>query len=498
MKTPTFTMPRLNIRRTYLIARRDFVGYIKTWGFWLTTFGPFIGLFLIFLMFLVIGKSDPVNYAVILDETNHHGAKIELRVKQKYADDLEEAVTRFSRITVPKQHHAEFSEILKAEGPVAAQNFAMEKNPAIARYIEIPEASLVILPPPVNDIDGLKDYVSGKKSVTVKGVPVELNGVLHLYEKDGELQSDYWTASPNSSEMETLTNSYFATLQQDNYLAAAGLSREGLRTARADALRVDRFNPKKSVSGKNGQAITFEDSLPYIVASVLTMLLWLTIFTGAYMLLVSMVEEKINKVLEMLLATTRFSEIFVGKLLGVALLTMTSMLPWLLIGTLSFYGILNLGDASVVADFDKAISTKMYIFLPVFLVLGYVFYGSIFIALGAVSESMQDASTLMTPMVLLMTACITIVPIGLNFPESPIVTFGQWFPFSAPFAAIVRLPSDPPLWETLGSALSLILSTVLVVWLSSRLFEHGVLSGSGLAVIKDWFARKILRQSPTK
>jgi ABC-2 type transport system permease protein len=140
----------------------------------------------------------------------------------------------------------------------------------------------------------------------------------------------------------------------------------------------------------------------------------------------------------------------------------------------------------------------MFLFVPVFLVLGYIFYGSMFIALGAVAESMQDASTLMTPMVLIMTACIGVVPIGLSYPDSPIVVFGQWFPFSAPFAAIVRLPADPPVWETLGSAISLILASILVIWLSSRVFQQGVLSGGGISSVKTWFTTKVLRRSLPK
>jgi len=78
--------------------------------------------------------------------------------------------------------------------------------------------------------------------------------------------------------------------------------------------------------------VTKEDRAPYMVAAALAFFLWLTVFSGAYMLLTSMLEEKLNKLLEMMLASTRFAEIIFGKLLGVAALTLTAMAPYIILG----------------------------------------------------------------------------------------------------------------------------------------------------------------------
>ena len=143
-----------------------------------------------------------------------------------------------------------------------------------------------------------------------------------------------------------------------------------------------------------------------------------------------------------------------------------------------------IGNGEIAAGVVQSRERENAVLLARIFLLGYVFYGSMFIALGAMAESMQDASTLMTPMVLLLTACIMVVPIGYIYPDSAVLKAAVWFPFSAPFASIVRLPADPPLWETLGSVLALILSSALVVWGSARLFQHGVLSGGGMAGVK--------------
>jgi len=481
-------------RRTYLIARRDFLGYIKTWGFWLTALGPFLGIIVGVLFPLVLTGSEPTRYATILDETGLHAEKIEDLLITEDERILKNLLREVSRYTVPQENKEEFKQILDEQGTSAARDYIQKTSPLMAKFSVLPETKLVFTDAPKNTMAELKPYLLGTDTITIAGEPQALGGVLHIYEKDGETKAEYWTTSPSKNELVELADLYFANSASHAYMAAAGLSRDEALQARRDALEVSTFNPAKQAGETGGQTVTAKDRIPYVVAGGLALMLWFTVFTGAYMLLVSMVEEKINKVLEMLLATTRFSEIFLGKLLGVAALTLASLLPWIILGGLGFYGATQFADGALVDGLAKAMSMKMLIFLPIFFVLGYVFYGSMFIALGAIAESMQDASTLMTPMVLLLTACIMVVPVGIAYPDSPMLAAAAWFPFSAPFAAVIRLPSDPPLWETLGSMAVLIASSAFVIWGSARMFRHGVLSGGGMASVKAWFSRIVFRK----
>ncbi|PHR91354.1 MAG: hypothetical protein COA69_12655 [Robiginitomaculum sp.] len=491
MSTLSKYLPKISARRTYLIARRDFLGYVKTWGFWLAALGPFIGIIFGLMAPLIMAKSEPTRYAAILDETGLHGAAIERMLEQGNKSAMETAVREASKFTIPREDKAEFEKVLKEQGPDAAKDFIRKTNPKIAGFLDMPESKLKFVAPPATDIDAIMPYVRGEKRIQVEGSTQLLAGVLHIYEKDGAVHADYWSTTPTQNAVSRHANRYFSRTATSTYLQSGGLDRAGYARSRKDALNVTKFNPEKSEDGEDGQAVTAKDRIPYFVAAGLSMMLWFAIFTGAYMLLVSMVEEKINKVLEMLLASTRFSEIFLGKLIGVAALTLASLLPWIILGAFGFFAAMQFGDGAIADGLAKAVSTKMLIFLPVFFLLGYVFYGSIFIALGAMAESMQDASTLMTPMVLLLTACILIVPVGVAFPDSPLLMVAQYVPFSAPFAAIIRLPADPPLWQTLASVLVLVVSSILVMWLSARLFKHGVLSGGGMASLKAWFVRKL-------
>ena len=494
MKFPALKFPKMSARRTLLIARRDFLGYVKTWGFWLTALGPFFGIIFGVLMPFLMAKSEPIVYAAILDETGAHGAAIERLLDEETERGLVYNLRDLAQFTVPRDKKVEFENLLSEQGSGPAREYIQKQIPPFfTRFIDLPERKLEFVPAPAQNMDALKPYLVDGKQISVDGTMQTLSGVLHLYEEGGILKAEYWSTAPTKSALIGLTNSYFRTAAQDIYLESGGLTSIDLSAERSGAVTARSFNPAKTAEGEGGQKVTATDRIPYYVAAVFSVILWFTVFTGAYMLLVSMVEEKINKVLEMLLASTRFSEIFFGKLLGVAALTLASLLPWIILGVGGFFLAMQFGDGAIAAGLAAAISAKMLTFLVIFFVLGYVFYGSMFIALGALAESMQDASTLMTPMVLLLTACIMVVPIGIAYPDSPLLAAAQWFPFSAPFAALIRLPSDPPLWETLGSVAVLIASSTLVVWLSARLFQHGVLSGGGMASVKAWFGRKIKR-----
>lgn len=481
-------------RRTYLIARRDFLGYIKTWGFWLTALGPFLGLIVGVLFPLVLSQSEPTRYATILDETGLHASNIEELLTTNNTRELEYVLQSAARITIPQKDKEAFNKVLDEQGVDAARELILETSPVMAYILDLPDTKLVFISPPADTVELLKPYLTGTNKLTIENEAQTLDAVLHIYRKDGETKADFWSTSPAKNELVNLANQYFANAASEAYMATGGLTRKDVLQARKDALSVNTFNPSKIVSDDEGQTVTDKDRIPYFFAAAMALILWFAVFTGAYMLLMSMVEEKINKVLEMLLATTRFSEIFLGKLIGVAALTLASLLPWMILGGIGLFAATQFADGAIADGLAKAMSLEMLIFLPTFFILGYVFYGSIFIALGAMAESMQDASTLMTPMVLLLTACIMVVPIGIAYPDSPMLAAAAWFPFSAPFAAVIRLPSDPPLWETLGSMAVLIASSVFVIWGSARLFRHGVLSSGGMASVKAWFSRVVFRR----
>jgi len=501
-------LPRINMRRTMLIARRDFFGYVKTWGFWLSFFLPFI--------IMVIGAGigfaastfnfdvSPTRYETVLDKTGQHAQAIEASHLKRMEDRQRDAILALSsKGILPDNEVKKIKKIYEDEGIEGFKAYVVKNTPITEKQIdqatERTSSDLIFVDPPAASLEGLQPYLRNEKLMTVNGESVKLNGALIISPPrnadDGEVHVQYWSQNFNNPRVKRMAETYFQERSETAYLATGGLNRDDLKTAR-QIKPYRTFDPTKALDANNdSQAVTLSDRLPYFVAGALAAVLWLTVFSGSYMLLTSMLEEKLNKLLEMMLASTRFSEIIFGKLLGVAAITMLAMAPYIMAGVLGVLGYIIFGSNNeVINGLVNSFSLKMMIFFMIYLILGYLFYGAFFIALGALSQSMQDAQTLTTPIVMILTLCILVVPFGIENPDSPLLTFATLFPLSAPFAAIVRLPSDPPLWELILSAGFLALLTIGVIALASRIFRFGVLSGSGVEVVTAWFKRVILRR----
>lgn len=487
-------MPAINLRRTYLIARRDYLGYVKTWGFWISFFLPFVIGAIVIAVNLAGFSVSPVRYETILDETGTHASAIIQQEADKQDELVADILNGMGETLLSEQKAEALAETIETGGIEAGKTYLDTQIPGATERMKALDSKLVFIDAPARDLDTLKAYMRGDKMVQYEGKDVKLNGVLHIY-NDGELTADYWSRNVTDNPVRTIARNYFRDVSVDSYLATGGLDRDGLETAEDNRITIEAFDPTKAETADGeGQKVGSKDRIPYIVAFALSMLLWMTVFSGAYMLLTSMLEEKMNKLLEMMLATTRFSEIILGKLLGVALLTLTAIAPYIIMGIVGVIGMIFMGPSDVAQGLITAFSPKMIIFFTIFLILGYIFYGSLFIALGALAESMQDAQTLTTPIMFVLMGAVFVVPIGLTAPDSPLLVFASWFPLSSPFAMIMRLPADPPLWQLILSVVLLAVMTFGVILISGRIFRFGVLSGAGVKVATDWFKRTILRR----
>lgn len=488
-------LPKVNLRRTFLIARRDFMGYVKTWGFWISFLLPFIFGGFGFLMATADIDLTPTQYVAVLDETGQHETALTELYDESLADKAQAILGTKAFFIQDKDKRANYLRTLRIDGAKAAQDYLIENVPGVSSAYDAPIAEFNLIAPPENSLEGLLPYLSGEKMLTIDGEEAELGGVIRFRTGNDSSwpEAQYWSTNINKLDAPNLVDRYLRRLARVTYLETGNLNVTELDRQIASSPKASLFNPTKS-DGES-QGVNSSDTLPFLVATVLAGMLWLTVFSGAYMLLTSMLEEKLNKLLEMMLATTRFSEIILGKLLGVAALTLSMMAPYIIVGIIGVVGYVAFGqDQDIVKGLISAFDAKMIIFLIVFLILGYVLYGSFFIALGSLSSSMQDAQTLTTPVLFILMANIAVIPLGLTAPDSPLLRIATFIPFSAPFASIVRLPSDPPLWELILSAVFLTVLCIGTIALAGRIFRFGVLSGAGAEIVIAWVKRVILRR----
>ncbi len=197
-------------------------------------------------------------------------------------------------------------------------------------------------------------------------------------------------------------------------------------------------------------------------------LLYMLIMSAAPALLNTVLEEKMQKISEVLIASVAPFELMLGKLLGCVMVSMTLGLLYLgsSIYMLSRHGML-----------DK-VPAEFFAWFILFQILGLLMYGSVFSAIGAACSELKDAQNLMMPvMIMIMIPFFVWLPIAES-PQSPFARWISLFPPATPMLMMMRIAiaPGPPAWEiALGLALTLAF-TLGCVWAGGKIFRIGILS----------------------
>ena len=106
---------------------------------------------------------------------------------------------------------------------------------------------------------------------------------------------------------------------------------------------------------------------------------------------------------------------------------------------------------------------------------GYALYSGVFLAIGSLCNTLKEAQALMMPMILIQIVPIAMMAFVVLDPNNTIVRILSWFPLFTPYLMMNRAAADPPMIDVVGTTIVLLLSIVLVLWLSGKVFRLGVL-----------------------
>jgi ABC-2 type transport system permease protein len=236
-----------------------------------------------------------------------------------------------------------------------------------------------------------------------------------------------------------------------------------------DRVRSMMSRPPVEVVRLGQEGVESEDSeLRMIVPFGFMMLLWIATFTAGNYLLTSTIEEKSNKVMEVVLSAVGPLELLWGKILGLALVSVVILFTY---GGLAIAGL----AAFAMADL---ISIELLLWCGLFFLIAYFTIAALMAAVGSAVNDLREAQSLMGPvMLVLIVPMLLWMPIGEN-PNGMLATFASLVPPVLPFAMVMRLgaATEPiPVWQLLLGAGIGIGSVITFVWAASRIFRVGVL-----------------------
>ncbi|RKR03663.1 MULTISPECIES: ABC transporter permease [Maricaulis] len=455
------------MRAIYLIARREYLSYAATWGFWLSLASMPLFMALGFGLPILIENSQPTRYYVLIDET---GGSLETALEAQAEASQAEALER-ARETARELF-----------GDLPQVNAALASQPQLSdeRYLRVDVG--------VSELDALRPYLTGDATFTAADGEHRLFAAIYLRQNaDGAIQIDYWSANVSDGGLRSQIRNALRAYMQTQFLIDSGVDPGLIETADELSPSVRELNPERT--GDTAE-VTDAERIPLVVSTMMAIGLWAVIFSVVNMLLTAMIEEKGNKVLEMMLASTRHHEILTGKLIGVAAVSATLLAVWGGIGLLGTLGLQQVAASSdmPIADILAAVLDPGLL-LPAFgyFIIGYLMYGAVFLAIGSLCETLQDAQTLMSPMMLIMMVPIILIMMALNAPDNPIVAIASWVPLWTPFIMLARLPHDVGLIDIVGTTAAMIAFAVFVIWGSGVLFRMGSLNQANQDTVKGWF-----------
>jgi ABC-2 type transport system permease protein len=214
-----------------------------------------------------------------------------------------------------------------------------------------------------------------------------------------------------------------------------------------------------------------------IVPIALVYLLLITAVTTGSMMLQGVVEERSNKLIESVLACIKPDALMRGKLLGLGAVGLCIILVWAGCAVGAAFWFRGLA-ADVLRPSLEALDDPWIVVAMIFYFLsGYVVLSMVFLAIGSVSDSMQDAQAYLTPVIMLvMIPVIILMQAALRSPDELIVQVLSWIPFYTPFAMLARLGTGVSLGEIAGTSALLVAFMALELMLLGRLFRASLLS----------------------
>jgi len=486
------------MRNAFFVALREYVENAKTKGFWIGIFMFPLVLFLSFQIPIFLEKKGaPIRHFVLVDHSGEFEGLIEKELEQDYNRRLLSELLDYARVTTGSL-------------PEFARPFASLQPDAVARFIErggqawflrefnppgnaprfeeprrlfrrVPVTTIGASSDNSNVVESLRPYLRGEQRIVFNDAPVKLDAAIFIPKNlrattsavsDPSQSMQYWSANLTDKTLRNLVeNAINREIDRREYLER-GLDPALYRQIENSRVPVTELNPKKEEGHERvSKAEVFAQWAP--VAFVY--LLWVALFSISQMLLSNTIEEKSNRIIEVLLSSVTPSEFILGKLAGIAAIGLTMVGAWIgsLLAVLAWR---TSGESEVAVQFVTMLRTSHLV--PAFLIyffFGYLLYAGIILSIGSVCNTLKEAQNYMGVITMLMMVPLLTMMFIPKDPHGTVATVLSWIPIYTPFIMMNRAAADPPLFDLIGTMLLLVLSTVLVLWAAVKIFRIGIL-----------------------
>ena len=265
---------------------------------------------------------------------------------------------------------------------------------------------------------------------------------------------------------------------------------------------------------EGGEKETFTE-IQLLLGLALAVLIYLFIMLFGGQVMQGVMEEKSNRIVEVIVSSVKPFQLMMGKIIGVSLVALTQFLMWIVltfaiyIGFSAALGISNpqaittgtvmaqeIGNSSImnnegvqnIVNIIRSIDFgAILIGFIIFFVLGYLLYATLFAAIGAIVENNTDSQQftlpVTVPLIIGMLSAVAIV----NNPDGNLALWMSMIPFTSPIVMMVRIPFGVPVWQVAVSALLLLGTFIGMTWVAAKVYRTGILMYGKKLTYKEIF-----------
>ncbi|MFC0878239.1 ABC transporter permease [Saccharicrinis sp. FJH2] len=255
--------------------------------------------------------------------------------------------------------------------------------------------------------------------------------------------------------------------------------------------------------GKGGEARESSTELAMAIGYISAFIIYMFIFMYGVQVMRGVIEEKTNRIVEVIVSSVKPFQLMMGKVIGLALVALTQFLLWVILSgvLISVIKVLILPDmphdantqmqllnaaqempqgagADMVRFMSKIYSFNIYEILSFFIIYfigGYLLYAALFAAIGSAVDNDTDTQQFMLPVTIPMVFALYVAISAINNPHGPMAFWCSLIPFTSPIVMMVRIPFEVPAWQLMVSVSLLILTFIGMIWVASRIYRTGIL-----------------------
>ena len=312
-------------------------------------------------------------------------------------------------------------------------------------------------------------------------------GLLYIPKEETAQKAFYSEESPSLSLVNELTGALEKTLFQYN-LTQKGIDKAEIDSARTKiTLQMENFTGEKTSE--------FDNVMKIAIGGVAGYLIFMFIIIYGNMIMRSVIEEKTNRIVEIIISSVKPFQLMLGKIIGTSLAGLTQFAIWLVIGGVLFALAPSLFQVDTPTATQAMAATESHseisniiaalyhfpfletsgVFL-LFFVGGYLLYSSLYAMVGAMVDNETDTQQFMMPILIpLMLAFYVGMFSVIEEPHGTISVVFSYIPLTSPVVMLMRIPFGVAWWEVLISLLLLYITFFLVIKIASKIYRIGIL-----------------------